>query len=434
MIYGSRHRRAANDSGRQKRTSACDVRSVASDSVYGPHCARRSTYAVGISAIVGTAWLVAIGAFGSVISPAAAAEPIRIGMPIGLSGANSVVAPSVVQAAKLAIAEINEHGGILGRQVELIVADDGSGADGAVKAFNSLVFQQKANVIITMETSAARNAGLPVVARGKTPFIYTSSYEGRSCSPYLFVDAWVPDQQVAPVVDYFMKEKKAKTFFLVGSDYAFGRGMLGFTRDYIKAHGGTVIGEEYLPMDATDWTPVLSKLRSANPDALLSSTAGGAPNVTLTKQLRASGIDVLFGNLGVDEGTAKAIGSDAAGIYISQSYLTSLDNPQNKAFIQGLQKMFGTDMNTPNDLSEPEYDGVYLYKAAVEKAGSLDTQAILRALPTVSFQGARGPIQMSKDHHAPLTMYLGQVQQDGSVRVIQSFPNVDPGNQCPNLR
>jgi len=378
--------------------------------------------------------MIACGATLGAGSAQAAGEPVKIGMPIGLSGANSVVAPSVVQAGQLAVAEINSKGGILGRQVELLVADDGSGADGAVKAFNSLVFQQHANVLITMETSAARNAGLPVVARGKVPFIYTSSYEGRSCSPYLYVDAWVPDQQVAPIIDYFSKEKGAKTFFLVGSDYAFGRGMLGFARDYIKAHGGTVLSEEYLPMDASDWTSVLSKLRAAHPDALITSTAGGAPNVTLTKQLRASGIDVLYGNLGLDEGTAKAIGADATGVYISQSYLTSLDNSKNKAFIDGLRKMFGNDMKTPNDLSEPEYDGIYLYKAAVEKAGSFDTQQVLKALPTVSFDGARGLIQMSKDHHAPLTMYLGQVQSDGSVKVIQSFKNVDPGDQCPKLR
>ncbi len=77
---------------------------------------------------------------------ARADEAIKIGIPIGLSGANSVVAPSVVQAAQLAVAEINAKGGIMGKKVELAVADDGSGADGAVKAFNSLIFQQKVNV------------------------------------------------------------------------------------------------------------------------------------------------------------------------------------------------------------------------------------------------------------------------------------------------
>ncbi len=371
----------------------------------------------------------------SIAAPAKAADDtVKIGIPVGLSGANSVVAPSVVQAAQLAAAEINAKGGILGKKVELAIADDNSGADGAVKAYNSLIFQQHVNAIITMETSAARNAGLPVVARGKTPFIYTSYYEGYSCSPYLFVDAWVPDQQVASIVDYFMKEKAAKTFFLAGSDYAFGRGVLDFTRKYILSHGGKVLDEEYLPMDASDWTPVLSKLRADKPDALITSTAGGAPNVTLTKQLRASGISVLFGNLGVDEGTAKSIGADANGVYIAQSYLTSIDNAQNKSFMAGLQGMFGADMKTPNDLSEPEYDGIYLYKAAVDKAGSLDQAKVLAALPQVSFTGARGSIAMNKEHHAALTMYLGQVQADGSVSVIKTFPNVDPGAQCPKLK
>lgn len=364
----------------------------------------------------------------------AAEAPISIGVPVGLSGANSVVAPSVVQAAQLAVAEINAKGGVLGHKLTLDVADDGSGADGAVKAFGSLIFRQHVNVLISMETSAARNAGLPVVMRGHTPFIYTSYYEGHSCSPDLYVDAWVPEQQVPPVIDYFMKDKQAKTFFLVGSDYAFGRGMLDFTRKYILAHGGKIVGEEYLPMDASDWTPVLSKLRAAHPDALVSSTAGGAPNVTLTKQLRAAGINVLFGNLAEDEGTAKAIGADAAGTYLSQSYFTGIDNPQNHAFEAALEKMFGTDMKTPNDLSEPEYDGIYLYKAAVERAKSTEPQKVLRQLALVSFDGPRGVVKMSDEHHAPLTMYLGQVQQDGSVKVIQKFPNVSPGAQCPALK
>ena len=325
-------------------------------------------------------------------SPVHAADPIKIGVPVGLSGANSVVAPSVVQAAQLAVEEINAKGGILGRQVALEIADDQSGADGAVKAFTSLILQQKVNAIISMETSAARNAGLPVVARSKTPFIYTSYYEGHSCSPDLYVDAWVPDQQVASIVDYFMKEKGAKTFFLAGSDYAFGRGMLDFTRKYITSKGGKIVGEEYLPMDASDWTPVISKIRNEKPDALISSTAGGAPNVTLTKQLRASGATVLFGNLGVDEGTAKSIGADATGVYIAQSYLTSIDNPANKAFKTALEKKFGADMKTPNDLSEPQYDGIYLYKAAIEKAGSVDPAKVLKALGEVSFDGPRGTV------------------------------------------
>lgn len=369
----------------------------------------------------------------SLLSTAAfAADTITIGIPVGLSGANSVVAPSVVQSAELAVEEINAKGGILGKQVKLEVADDASGAAGAQKAFDSLIFQKKVDVLISMETSAARNAGLPIVNRGKTPYIYTSFYEGRSCSPYMYVNAWVPDQQVAPIVDYF-KNQGAKTYFLIGSDYAFGRGMLAFTKSYIEKTGGKVVGDEYAPMDATDWTAILSKVKAANPDAIITSTAGGAPNVTLTKQLRAAGIKSLYGNLAVDEGTAKSMGADAEGIFISGSYFTNIDTPANKAFLAAMDKKFGANLKTPNDLSVPQYEAVYAYKAAVEKAGTTDAAKVIPELAKVSVDGPRGTITMSKQRHAPLTMYLGQVQADGSVKMLSTFKDVDPGEQCPKL-
>jgi len=365
---------------------------------------------------------------------AADTKPITIGVPVGLSGANSVVAPSVVQEAQLAVDEINAAGGVLGRKLALDVADDESGAAGAQKAFDSLVYQKKVDVLISMETSAARNAALPIVSKGQVPYIYTSFYEGHSCNKYLYVDAWVPEQQVPPIVDNFVKEKNAKTYFLVGSDYAFGRGMLGFSRKYIEKQGGKVVGEEYLPMDGTDWTTILSKLKDSKAEALITSTAGGAPNVTLTKQMRAAGISIPYANLAVDEGTAKSMGGDATGIYLSASYVTGIDSPENKKFLDAAKQKFGADLKTPNDLSVPEYEAVYLYKAAVEKAGGTDQAKVLEALPGVSFEGPRGTIRMDKEHHAPLTMYLGQVQGDGSVKVAATFKDVDPGTQCPNLK
>ncbi|RXF75170.1 substrate-binding protein [Hansschlegelia zhihuaiae] len=368
------------------------------------------------------------------VSPARAEDPIVIGVPVGLSGANSVVAPSVVQSAELAVEEINAKGGVLGRQLKLEVADDASGAAGAQKAFDSLIYQKKVDVLISMETSAARNAGLPAVTKGRTPYIYTSFYEGRSCNKNLFVNAWVPEQQVPPVVDAFAKEKGAKTYFLIGSDYAFGRGMLAFTRQYIEKTGGKIVGEEYLPMDGSDWTAIISKLKEAKPDALITSTAGGAPNVTLTKQLRGAGVSLPYANLAVDEGTAKSMGADAEGIYLSASYVTGVDSAENKAFLAAMEKKFGAGLKTPNDLSVPQYEAIYLYKAAVEKAGGTETAKVLEALPTVSFIGPRGTISMNKQHHAPLTMYLGQVQGDGSVKVISAFKDVDPGEQCPKLK
>jgi branched-chain amino acid transport system substrate-binding protein len=363
-----------------------------------------------------------------------AADPIKIGVAVGLSGANSVVAPAVVQSSQLAVEEINASGGILGRPVELEITDDASGAVGAQKAYDTLVFQKNVDAIISMETSAARNAALPIVARGKKPFIYTSFYEGRSCSPWMYVNGWVPEQQVAPVVDYLAKSKGAKTFYLVGNDYAFGRGMLDFTKRYIEQHGGKVIGEDYLPIDGSDWTPILSKIRSVHPDALISATAGGAPNVSLAKQLKGSGMTLPYGNLAIDEGTARSMGDVATGIYMSGSYLTSISTPANEKFLAAMDKRFGKDLKTPNELSEPQYEAFFLYKAAAEKAGSTDPAKVIKALDQVSFDGPRGPVEMDKSRHTPLAMRLGQIQADGSVKILQTFPDVDPGAQCPNIK
>src|ERR1700734_175565 len=168
-----------------------------------------------------TAKLFAASAVSLLLATAAQAAdsgPILIGVPVGLSGANSVVAPSVVQEAQLAVDEINAAGGVLGRKLQLEVADDASGAAGAQKAFDSLIYQKKVDALISMETSAARNAGLPAAGKGRVPYIYTSFYEGHSCNKYMYVDAWVPEQQVPPIVDNF-KAKGAKTYFLIGSDY-----------------------------------------------------------------------------------------------------------------------------------------------------------------------------------------------------------------------
>ena len=82
---------------------------------------------------------------------------------------------------------------------------------------------------------------------------------------------------------------------------------------------------------------------------------------------------------------------------------------------------FGDDLKTPNDLSVPQYEGVYLYKLAVEKAGTTESQAVIDALDDVSFVGPRGRIQMNKQRHAPLTMYLAQVQADGGIKLISSY-------------
>src|SRR5215831_19033339 len=262
-----------------------------------------------------------------VVAPAQAQEkkPVVIAVPVGLSGVNSVVAPAVVQSAELAAEELNAKGGILGRPVRVVPLDDESGPAGAVKAFNTAIRQQNADVIITMETSAARNAGAPIADRAKTLYIYTSFYEGKACGKYLYVNAWVPEQVVPPLIKFMADEKKVKKWYAVGSDYAFGRGMIDAAKKTIKGVGGTIVGEEYQPLQQSDWTAIISKIRAANPDGIIYSTSGGGPNIDFMKQFKAAGLTMPVGSLSIDELTAEAGGNAAEGVYYTGDYFTGLD-------------------------------------------------------------------------------------------------------------
>ena len=155
--------------------------------------------------------------------------------------------------------------------------------------------------------------------------------------------------------------------------------------------------------------------------------------MTLTRQLRSAGVDIPYGNYAIDEGTAKSMGGDAEGVYLAASYISSLDTPANREFLQAIKDKFGDDAETPHELSVPLYDGIYAYAAAVEKAGSTEPSAVIDALSEVTVEGPRGAIKMDKQRHAALTMYLGKVASDGSVEVVKSFKNVDPGEQCPQF-
>ena len=363
----------------------------------------------------------------------APARPVVIGVAVGLTGANSIVAPTVVQSSQLAVDEINRAGGILGRRVDLVVADDGSEPAGVPNAAQQLLAQRHADVVIAMETSAARTAMLPLVEHARVPYIYTSFYEGHACSPWMYANGWVPEQQVVPVLHYLMQDKAARSIFLVGSDYAFGRGMLDFTRKYIESHGGHVAGEEYLPVADADWSSVVARVRAARPDALVSATAGGTPNLTLLRQLDAAGVRLPYGNLAVDESTARVMGDKATGMLMSASYLTSIESRENHDFLTGMLIRFGASLQAPNELSVPQYEAIHLYAAAAERAGTTDALPVLSALGSVTFDGPRGLLQMSASHHTALAMRLGRVQADGSVRILQTFGNTDPGAQCPGL-
>src|SRR5262249_37744948 len=148
------------------------------------------------------------------------------------------------------------------------------------------------------------------------PAIYSSQYEGLSCNPILYVNAEVPNQQIDPLVKYLTKNKSVKSWFMVGSDYLWPRKSFEIAHPIIKAAGGNVVGEEYSPIGTSDWSAIISKIRSAKPDAIILAIAGGADNVAFMKQLIASGTKTVVSSLDIEEGALGALGPDGEGIYV----------------------------------------------------------------------------------------------------------------------
>lgn len=362
--------------------------------------------------------------------PVWAETDVVIGLVQALSGPGSVLSPPVLQAAELAAEEINAAGGILGKSIRIEHGDDGTDPRIAEQAWDNLINQRNANFIISMETSAGREAGIPVANRANIPSIYTSLYEGGSCHPVLYSNAEVPNQQTDPLVKYLTENEGAETWFLVGSDYLWPHRSFEFAKEIIEEVGGTVVGEEYAPIGTTNWASVVSKINRTNPSVVLLAIAGGADNVSMMKQKNASGSPALVASLDIEEGVLSALGPDAEGIYVPASYFSTLDTPENDKFVNALQERFGDEMATPTFFSAPTYDAIYQLALAAEKAGTLDGGPVLKALSEVSVTGPRGSVQMTTDRHASLPIYLGKGRADGTFDIIESMGVIEPSEQC----
>jgi branched-chain amino acid transport system substrate-binding protein len=357
-------------------------------------------------------------------------EPIVIGVVQALSGPGSVLSPPVVQAAELAADEVNAAGGILGHPVKIEHADDATDPRVAEQAWDSLINQRGAKFIITMETSAGREAGLPVAAAANVPAIYSSQYEGLSCNPILYVNAEVPNQQIDPLVKYLTANKGVKSWFMVGSDYLWPRKSFEIAHPIIKAAGGKVVGEEYSPIGTSDWAAIISKIRTAKPDAIILAIAGGADNVAFMKQFIAAGSKAIVSSLDIEEGALGALGPDGEGIYVPAFYFSTLDTPENKKYIEALKAKFGDKMATPTFYATPVYDAVHEFALAAQKAGSIEPAAVLKALSEISFTGPRGTVKMNTDRHASAPVYLARGKENGTFEILEKLGVVEPSEQC----
>ncbi|OUL27771.1 urea ABC transporter substrate-binding protein [Nostoc sp. RF31YmG] len=365
-------------------------------------------------------------------SPVAAASgnTIKIGILHSLSGTMSISEKSVVDAEKLAIKEINATGGVLGKQIEAVVEDGASNWDTFREKATKLIDQDKVAVVFGCWTSASRKNVKPVFESKDHMLWYPVQYEGQECSKNIFYTGAAPNQQIEPSVDWLLKNK-GKQFFLVGSDYVFPRTANNIIKAQLEALGGTTVGEDYLPLGSTEVTPIITKIKQALPNGgVIYNTLNGDSNVAFFKQLKGAGLTpekYPSMSVSIAEEEVKAIGVEyLKGHYAAWNYFQTVDTPANKKFVESFKKEYGAERVT-NDPMEAAYIAVYLWKQAVEKAGTTDLAKVRAAAYNQTIDAPEGKVTVNTNHHLSKVVRIGQVRQDGLFDIVYATPApVDP--------
>ncbi|GAB4236188.1 MAG: urea ABC transporter substrate-binding protein [Elainellaceae cyanobacterium] len=371
-------------------------------------------------------------------SPAASAsgdgKTIKVGVLHSLSGTMAISEKSVVDSTLLAIEQINEAGGVLGKQIEPIVEDGASDWPTFAEKARKLIDEDQVVVIFGCWTSASRKAVLPVFEEKNHMLFYPVQYEGQECSKNIFYTGAAPNQQIEPSVDWLL-ENKGTEFYLVGSDYVFPRTANTIIKAQLEAKNGTTVGEDYLPLGNTEVAPIIAKIRSALPDGgVIYNTLNGDSNVAFFKQLKGAGLTpdkYPVMSVSIAEEEVKAIGVDfLEGHYAAWNYFMTVESPANTAYVEAFKAKYG-DSRVTNDPMEAAYISVNIWKQAVEKAGSegtpTDLEAVRQAAYGVEFDAPEGPVTMTNNHHISKTVRIGEVRNDGLFEIVSETDGpVDP--------
>ena len=402
-----------------------------------------------VSAILFTAF------FGCNTPSLMAAETVKVGVLHSLSGTMAISETSLRDILLFAFEEINKSGGILGKQIEPVVADGASNWPLFAEKAKQLLEEDKVAAVFGCWTSVSRKSVLPVFEKDNGLLFYPVQYEGEELSKNIFYTAEAVNQQATPAVDYLLAEGKKK-FYLVGTDYVYPQTTNLVLLEYLLSKGvpieniggglrkdasGKVISAgKYTPFGHTDYQQIVSEIKqfAASGDACVISTLNGDTNVPFFKEYAASGLtaeDCPVVSFSISEDEFRGLpAKQLVGQLGCWTYFESLDTPANKKFIGSFMDWLkassapgivkdGRVTCSPMVLS---YDGVYLWKAAVEKAGSFDVDKVRAVLESgdISFDGPGGKVTMQKNHHLTKNVYIGETLPNGQFKVVKSFDNV----------
>ncbi len=349
-------------------------------------------------------------------------DAIKVGILHSLSGTMAISEVSVKDAEMLAIEEINAGGGVLGKQIEPIIEDGASDWPKFAEKATKLLQNDKVVTVFGCWTSASRKAVLPVFEGNNGLLWYPVQYEGMEASPNIFYTGAAPNQQIVPAVEWLL-ENKGKKFFLLGSDYVFPRTANKIIKAQLEAMGGELIAEEYTPLGHTDYSTIVNKIKAAQPNVVF-NTLNGDSNVAFFKQLKDAGItadDLTTLSVSVAEEEIRGIGAEnMQGHLVSWNYYQTTDTPENEAFVSKYKEKYGANRVT-DDPIEAAYIQVYLWAAAVEKAGSTDVEAVREAAKGLEFKAPEGLVKIEgENQHLWKPVRIGVVRDDGLIDEIWS--------------
>lgn len=383
-----------------------------------------------------------------------AEDTVKVGVLHSLSGTMAISETSLRDVLLFTFDEINAAGGVMGKKIEPVVADGASNWPLFAEKAKQLLDQDKVAVTFGCWTSVSRKSVLPVFEEKKGLLFYPVQYEGEEMSPNIFYTAEAVNQQATPAVDYMLEEGKKK-FYLIGSDYVYpqttnlilleyllSKGVPleniggGFTKD---ASGKIISAGKYTPFGHTDYQQIVAEIKqfAASGDACVISTLNGDTNVPFFKEYAAAGLDaescpVVSFSISEDEFRGLPA-SQLVGQLGCWSYFQSIKSPANEKFIAAFQAWLkksdvpgivkdGRVTCSPMVLS---YNGVYLWKAAVEKAQSFDPEKVMVALKGgISFDGPGGTVTTQANHHLTKNVYIGETRADGQFKILKEYKDV----------
>lgn len=345
-------------------------------------------------------------------------SPIRIGVLHSLTGPMASSERPLVDALRLAVEEINAAGGLLGRPVEMVLADGASDWPRFAREAERLIVEEQVSVLFACWTSACRKAVKPVVEKHRQLMFYPVQYEGLESSPNIIYTGAAPNQQIIPGTRWVL-DNLGRRVYLLGSDYIFPRTANHIIRDLVVADGGHVLAERYLPLDATDMAQVVEEIRRLRPEVVF-NTINGDANAHFFRALRDAGLadlPVMSFSL-AEHGLA---GSEAALLsahYAVWGYFQSLDSAENRRFVSAFKARFGAQRVT-SDPMEAAYTGARLWSRAVLDAGNAAPAEVNRAILRQSLSAPSGIVTVdANSRHLWKMARIGQFQADGQLRQV----------------